>query len=61
MDGVKFKRMIRPGETCEIEVTITDRLPGAFYLTGKVRVDGQLACRCDFATAEVKPAPGVAG
>ena len=56
-DGVKFKRMIRPGETCEIEVSIEDRLPGAYYLTGKVRVDGRLACRCDFTTAEAKPAP----
>ena len=54
-DGVKFKRMVRPGETCEIEVTIVDRLPGAVYLTGKVRVDGKLACRCDFTTAEAKP------
>ena len=56
-DGVKFKRMIRPGETCEIEVSIKDRLPGAYYLTGKVRVDGQLACRCDFVVAEAKPDP----
>ena len=54
-DGVKFKRMVRPGETCEIEVSITDRLPGAYYLTGKVRVGGKLACRCDFTTAEAKP------
>ena len=54
-DAVKFKRMVRPAETCEIEVGITDRLPGAFYLTGKVRVGGQLACRCDFTTAEAKP------
>ena len=54
-DGVKFKRMVRPGETCEIAVTIKDRLPGAFYLTGQVRVDGRLACRCDFTTVEAKP------
>ena len=54
-DGVKFKRMIRPGELCEIEVTIADRLPGAYYLTGRVRVDGKLACRCDFTTAEAEP------
>ena len=56
VDGVKFKRLVRPGEACEVEVTITDRLPGAYYLTGKVRVDGQLACRCDFTTAAAKPA-----
>ncbi len=56
-DGVKFKRMVRPGETCEIEVFIKDKLPGAYYLTGKVRVDDKLACRCDFTTAEAKPEP----
>ena len=54
-DGVKFKRMIRPGERCEIEATITQRLPRACYLTGKVRVGGELACRCDFAVAEARP------
>ncbi|MEM9704314.1 MAG: beta-hydroxyacyl-ACP dehydratase, partial [Planctomycetota bacterium] len=56
VDGVKFKRMVLPGESCEIEVSITDRLPGAYYLTGKIRVDGKLAARCDFTTAEAKPA-----
>lgn len=54
-EGVKFKRMIRPGETCEIEATIKDRLPGAVYLVGKVSVGGKLACRCDFTTAEAQP------
>ncbi|QDT16098.1 3-hydroxyacyl-ACP dehydratase FabZ family protein [Alienimonas californiensis] len=54
-DGVKFKRMIRPGDTCQVEVTIKDRLPGAVYLTGKVSVGGKLACRCDFTTAEAQP------
>ena len=54
-DAVKFKRMVRPGETCRIEVSITDTLPGAYYLTGKVKVGGKLACRCDFTTAEAKP------
>ena len=55
-DGVKFKRMVRPGDTCTIEVTIKDRLPGAVYLTGKVSAGGKLACRCDFTTAEADPA-----
>lgn len=49
MDNVKFKRMIHPGETAQIEVTLNDQVSNAFFMTGKVTVDGKLAARLDFA------------
>ncbi len=49
MDGVKFKRMVRPGDTIEVEVSLNEQLANAFYLTGKVLLDGKLAARLDFA------------
>ena len=49
MNNVKFKRMVRPGETVQLEVTLGERLADAFYLTAKVTCEGQLAVRFDFA------------
>jgi 3-hydroxyacyl-[acyl-carrier-protein] dehydratase len=46
---VKFKKMIRPGDTVEIAVTLNERLADAFFFTGKVTHQSQLACRLDFA------------
>jgi 3-hydroxyacyl-[acyl-carrier-protein] dehydratase len=41
--------MVRPGETVDIEVELTERLTHAFYFTGKLSVDGKLAARLEFA------------
>ena len=32
MNDVKFKRMVRPGETIEIDIKLTERLANAFFL-----------------------------
>ena len=49
MNDVRFKRMVRPGETIEIEVELTERLADAFFLKAKVNCDGKLAVRLEFA------------
>lgn len=56
MDGVKFKKMVRPGDTIEIEVTLNEVVSTAYFMTGKVTVDGKLAARLDFACS-VAPIP----
>jgi 3-hydroxyacyl-[acyl-carrier-protein] dehydratase len=48
MNDVRFKRMVRPGETITMEVELNERVGKAFYLSGKVTVDGQLAARLQF-------------
>ena len=55
LDSVKFKRIIHPGETAEIHVQLKDQVSNAFYLTGKVTVDGKLATRLDFACSVTQP------
>ena len=45
----RFRRMVRPGETLAIEVTLDETLGGAWFLSGKASVDGHLAVRLQFA------------
>ena len=49
MNDVKFKRMVRPGDTIDIEVRLKERLADAFFLQAKVAVAGQPAVRFEFA------------
>ncbi len=49
MNDVRFKRMVRPGETLLMEVELTERLADAFFLTAKVTVEGKVAVRFQFA------------
>ena len=48
-NDIRFKRMVRPGETIEIDVELTERLADAFYLKGKITCGGQVALRLEFA------------
>ncbi len=48
-NDVRFKRMVRPGETVEIEALLVERLADAFFLKGKVTCGGQVALRLEFA------------
>ena len=45
----RFRRMVRPGEVLEIEASLEEVLGGAWFLTGKVSVDDQVAVRLQFA------------
>lgn len=54
INEVKFKRMVRPGDTIRVEARLTERLADAFFMTAKITVDGQLAARLDFACAIAK-------
>jgi len=49
MSDVRFKRIVRPGETIQMEVRITDQLASAWYLAAKVTVNGKTAARFNFA------------
>ena len=57
MDGVKFKKMVRPGDTITVDVTLNEHVGTAFYLTGKVLLGDKLAARLDFACAVTRPQP----
>ncbi len=49
LNAVKFKKMIRPGDTVELEVVLVERLAEAFFLQAKVTCAGKLAVRFEFA------------
>ena len=49
MNDVRFKRMVRPRETFRMEVELMERLADAFFLKGKVTVDGKVSVRFEFA------------
>ncbi len=49
MNDVKFKQMVRPGDTIEMHVDLVERLADAFFLKAKVTVRDKLAVRFEFA------------
>ena len=49
MNDVRFKRVVRPGETIDIDVELVERLADAFYLKAKVSCQGKVAVRLEFA------------
>lgn len=51
INNVKFRRMVRPGETIDIEVELTEKLSNAYFMTGKVSVEGTVSTRLEFACA----------
>ncbi|EMI44479.1 Beta-hydroxyacyl-(acyl-carrier-protein) dehydratase FabA/FabZ [Rhodopirellula sp. SWK7] len=55
MDSVKFKNMVRPGDTVDIHVTLKERLANAFFLTGKMLLNGKTTTRLEFACSITKP------
>lgn len=49
IQDARFKRMVKPGDTLQVEVTLDDTLDRAYFLTGRASVDGKLAVRVTFA------------
>jgi 3-hydroxyacyl-[acyl-carrier-protein] dehydratase len=49
MNNVKFKTMVRPGDTVELVVELVERMADAFFMNAKVTVDGKTAVTFDFA------------
>ena len=54
LNDARFKRVVVPGETIEIEASLDDHVSRAFFLSAKVTVAGQLALRLQF-TCTVVP------
>lgn len=51
VNNTKFRTMVRPGDVLDIEVELTETLSNAFFLKGKVSVDGKVTVRLEFACA----------
>jgi 3-hydroxyacyl-[acyl-carrier-protein] dehydratase len=55
LSDVKFKRMVRPGDTVLLDVTLDDRVSEAFFLSAKVLTEGKLAVTLNFAVTVARP------
>ena len=55
MNNVKFKSMVRPGDTIELEVELVERMADAFFLNAKVTIAGKTAVTFDFACKMAQP------
>lgn len=55
IDGVKFKNMVRPGDSIDIHVTLDESVSGAFFLSAKILNDGSNAARLKFACTLTNP------
>lgn len=53
IQDARFKRMVKPGDTVEIEVKLTESVKGFHFLRGTVKLDDKVALRVDFALALV--------
>jgi len=51
MRDVRFKRIVRPGETVDIEVKLVDQLANAWVMQATVKCGDQLAVRLEFTCA----------
>ena len=48
MNDVRFKQMVRPGDTIEMTVKLDDQVSKAYYMSGQVKVNGKTAARLNF-------------
>lgn len=51
VNNVQFRRIVRPGETLDLFVELTDTLANAFYLKGSAKVGSATTCRLEFSCA----------
>src|SRR5262249_43048991 len=49
MNDVRFKQIVRPGDTIEIEVVLRERLGEAYFFDAKITAAGKMAARLEFA------------
>ncbi len=55
MNNVKFRKMVRPGNTIEIQAGIRDVISNAWFLNATVRCEGKVAASLDFSCATAPP------
>ena len=49
MNDVKFRRMVQPGDSILMDVTLNERVATAFFMTAKVTLGKHTAARFEFA------------
>ncbi len=55
LKDVKFKKMVRPGESILIEATLNERVQDAYFLSAQVSMDGKLVVTLKFVVTMAAP------
>jgi 3-hydroxyacyl-[acyl-carrier-protein] dehydratase len=55
--GAKFKKVVLPGDTIQIKVTLTETISTAYYFKGTLKVSDKVAVQIDFVCAIVGSSP----
>lgn len=51
MNDVRFKQIVKPGDTVDVHVELIEKLANAFFMKAKMSRDGKLVMRFEFACA----------
>lgn len=51
MNDVRFRQMVKPGDTVEVHVELVEQLANAFFMKAKMTRDGKQVMRFEFACA----------
>lgn len=54
-NGLKFRRMVRPGDMLDIHVLLENRLKDVFFLAGRILRDGETMTTLKFVTTAASP------
>ncbi len=57
MNDVRFRKMVRPGETIQMEVQLIERVSNAFFMKAKVTRGADTVARFEFACAAAPSDP----
>lgn len=49
MNDVRFRKMVHPGDTIEIQVELSERVANAYFMKAKVSCDSKAVLRFEFA------------
>jgi 3-hydroxyacyl-[acyl-carrier-protein] dehydratase len=53
--NAKFKSMVKPGDTLELEAELVEKVSNAYFLKGKASVGGKTAVTVEFAVSLASP------
>jgi 3-hydroxyacyl-[acyl-carrier-protein] dehydratase len=57
INNARFKSIVRPGSTLDIEAELAERVSNAYYMKGRASVGGKTAVTVEFTVTVVKEVP----
>lgn len=57
INNARFRRIVRPGNTLDIEAELVEKVSNAYYMKGKASVAGKTAVTVEFTVTVAREAP----